>query len=301
MTMFSVIVPARNEECDLPRTIDALLAQERASLEVIVVDDGSTDSTTEVVRSRRSDLRLRLLETAGGVGAATARNLGIDHAYGEVVVFVDADVVVPPDFLARLEELYAGGADCVSVESRVPSRRTAISRFQQATHVDSYGGLKNVGYSQAFSCRRERALSTRFPDGMPGCGGEDGAFFERLIAAGCRHELAPHVVVDHYVPDQLRAFVRQWIGRGVSSAYVDRTLRVLPAHTTATRRAAAGIRDISRGLCLVLPLAAAVRRSRYSPRGARDVVVFACLYAVVAVARGTGELRGAVRVLLERK
>jgi glycosyltransferase involved in cell wall biosynthesis len=299
MTMFSVVVPARNEERDLERTLDALLRQEHASFEVIVVDDGSTDGTVEIVRSR-SDY-VRLLETMGGVGAAAARNVGIEAAFGDVLVFVDADVVLPPDFLSRLEELYAAGAECVSVESRVPSAQTAISRFQQATHEDEYGGLRNVGFSQAFSCSREWALTTRFPDAMPGCGGEDGAFFERLVESGCRHHPAPELVVEHYVPDRLGGLVRQSVGRGLSSAYVDRRLRSLSPPVTAARRAAAGARDILRGASVFLPLAAAVRRTRYSPRGSRDVVAFASLYAVVAVARGVGQWRGAVRVLLERQ
>jgi glycosyltransferase involved in cell wall biosynthesis len=88
MPAASVIVPARNAERTLPRTLAALAAQElRGDFEVIVVDDGSTDRTAAVAR----EAGVSVLSQAA-TGPAVARNLGAQHARAEELAFCDADV-----------------------------------------------------------------------------------------------------------------------------------------------------------------------------------------------------------------
>src|SRR6185436_15848936 len=97
----SVIVPAHNSVAVLDRCLTALASSglPRESWELIVVDDGSTDAT-ELVAARYADVAVRL---AGNPhGPAYARNRGAEASRGEVLVFVDADVVVHPDTLARI-------------------------------------------------------------------------------------------------------------------------------------------------------------------------------------------------------
>src|SRR4051812_30032497 len=98
--MFSVVIPTRNEGSMLALTTDSVLGATRwPDVEVIVVDDGSTDDSTVCYR-RRPDPRLRLLRSRG-LGVARARNLGAQHARGEYVVFLDAHCTVSPDWLDR--------------------------------------------------------------------------------------------------------------------------------------------------------------------------------------------------------
>jgi glycosyltransferase involved in cell wall biosynthesis len=87
--LISVVIPAYNAERTIPATLLSVLRQTVDDLEVIVVDDGSTDNTFDVVRSYE-DPRLRILrqENAGHAGA---RNAGIGHTTGKYVAFVDAD------------------------------------------------------------------------------------------------------------------------------------------------------------------------------------------------------------------
>ena len=87
-TLISVIIPAYNAAKWIGETLDSVLAQTYPALEVLVVDDGSTDATAEVVRGYGE--RVRLIEKPNG-GHASARNLGIRLAQGEYVAFVDAD------------------------------------------------------------------------------------------------------------------------------------------------------------------------------------------------------------------
>ena len=88
----SIIIPARNASRWLPQTLDSALSQSHRDLDILVVDDCSTDGTAEVV-ARYADTRLRLLQ-GDGRGASAARNLGLRHAVGQWVMFLDADDVL---------------------------------------------------------------------------------------------------------------------------------------------------------------------------------------------------------------
>jgi len=96
MAKLSVIVPAYNREQVVRETVDSVLGQTERDLEVIVVDDGSTDSTGEVVKGI-GDERVRYFRKENG-GAASARNLGLSKAGGEYVAFLDSDDVWPEDY-----------------------------------------------------------------------------------------------------------------------------------------------------------------------------------------------------------
>lgn len=91
MPTFSVIIPAHNAQRYVQQCVRSVLAQTYRDLEVIVVDDGSTDHTPAVLEALPGeDHRVTVLRTANG-GVARARNLGVDHATGQYITFVDAD------------------------------------------------------------------------------------------------------------------------------------------------------------------------------------------------------------------
>lgn len=94
--LVSVIIPAYNAEAFIGRTIDSVLAQTYTKLEIIVVDDGSTDGTAEIARSfAQQDERVRLLQKPNG-GVASARNLGIRRSKGAFIAPIDADDIWYP-------------------------------------------------------------------------------------------------------------------------------------------------------------------------------------------------------------
>ena len=99
--LVSVIVPAYNAARFLERTLQSALAQSHSALEVIVVDDGSTDDTCAIVeRIAAADARVRLVRQANG-GVSRARNTGIAHARGSFVAPLDADDLWHPTKLAK--------------------------------------------------------------------------------------------------------------------------------------------------------------------------------------------------------
>lgn len=99
MIFASIIVPAFNVEATLRETVTALLAQTYPSFEIIIVDDGSTDSTPQIAAEFMRDSRVRVLRGANR-GLAGARNTGISAARGEFIGFCDADDLWVPEKLA---------------------------------------------------------------------------------------------------------------------------------------------------------------------------------------------------------
>jgi len=89
--LVSVVIPVFNGERFLREAVQSVLDQKYAPLEIIIVDDGSTDGTASVARS----LPVRYLHQANQ-GPAAARNRGIEHAQGELIAFADADDLWPP-------------------------------------------------------------------------------------------------------------------------------------------------------------------------------------------------------------
>jgi GT2 family glycosyltransferase len=104
---FSVIVPVHNARETLADCLAGLGRSSSPPEEVLVVDDGSTDDSANVARAHRG-VTLLTGATQGPRGAAWARNRGAERASGDVLVFIDADVVVHADALARMAAVFAG-------------------------------------------------------------------------------------------------------------------------------------------------------------------------------------------------
>ncbi len=99
----SVIMPAYNSEFYIRESIDSVLAQSFTEFELIVVDDGSTDTTAAIVESY-TDSRIRLIRQPNG-GVSVARNTGLAAARGQYITFLDSDDLYYPDFLKTLYHL----------------------------------------------------------------------------------------------------------------------------------------------------------------------------------------------------
>ena len=100
----SIIVPVYNSEEYLSRCLDSILDQDMTSYEVILVDDGSTDSSALICdRYSATDPRFRTIHKPNG-GVSSARNAGLNLAKGEYVMFVDSDDVLTPVHQAQRQE-----------------------------------------------------------------------------------------------------------------------------------------------------------------------------------------------------
>lgn len=103
MNKISVIIPTYNEEATIERCLESLFAQNYKDFEIILVDDGSTDNTVEIIKSltsTQSVLVTCLHQEHLGPGAA--RNLAAKHAKGDILIFVDVDMSFDKNFLRML-------------------------------------------------------------------------------------------------------------------------------------------------------------------------------------------------------
>lgn len=113
MEKISVIVPVYNGEEYLGECIESILRQTHGDLELIIVDDGSTDGSAEICDEYAGkDKRVKVYHQENG-GASRARNLGLEKARGEYVMFVDADDWLEDEALERLSAEIGGSADLV--------------------------------------------------------------------------------------------------------------------------------------------------------------------------------------------
>src|SRR5262249_20370714 len=100
--LVSVLIPAFNEAEVIAASVDRILESSYANLEVIVIDDGSSDGTSEIVRQRfGNDARVTLI-TILNSGKATAVNTGLARTRGEIVVALDADTQFEAETISRL-------------------------------------------------------------------------------------------------------------------------------------------------------------------------------------------------------
>jgi len=111
----SVIIPTYNQKEILAKTLDYLILQDypKERYEIIVVDDGSSDATQEMVKSKMgSEVGLRYFYQKKR-GPHFARNLGIDKARGEIIIFVDSDIFTPPNFISEHVKFHQKFGDVV--------------------------------------------------------------------------------------------------------------------------------------------------------------------------------------------
>ena len=130
----TVLVPAYNEEAGIEGTIQSLLASTHQKLQVIVIDDGSTDRTAEIAAAS-NDSRVLVIRQPNS-GKPTALNTGLAHAKHDIVVMVDADTVFEPDAIRQLiQPLAQPDIGAVSGNTKVGNRRSLLGRWQHLEYV----------------------------------------------------------------------------------------------------------------------------------------------------------------------
>lgn len=238
----TVVVPTRNNERTIEECLKSVVAQTYRPLELIVVDNHSTDATVSIAQ-RYADAVL----TAGPERSAQ-RNLGIEQASGEWVLWLDSDMILPPTSVqVALDTALRTGAAGVALPER-----TVGDGFWTACRA-----LERECYLDQPWLHNPRLLRRDFLLGDGGfrldmSGPEDADLRMRMLAAGARIELAP-IIIDHdegrltlrdvmskryYYGRSIPAFAQQHDGavgaqgRALLKAYVDNRGRLLrdPAH-----------------------------------------------------------------------
>ena len=190
----SVVIPAHQAACFLGEAIDSVLAQDRAPAEIVVVDDGSTDATSEVARSFGD--RVRLLVHARNRGEAAARNTGLRAAEGEVVMMHDADDRMRPHRLqVEVGVLVERGpaTGCVLARTRPFSDDGRDLPPWAGGDDDAYGNALVTAWRATYD--RVGGYDESFPTGT------DVDWLVRVRAAGLAVGLIDQVLTERRVHD----------------------------------------------------------------------------------------------------
>lgn len=122
MATVSIIIPAYNEEKHIASCVRSLLRQNYRDIEIIVLDNGSRDQTATIVESLLEEYpeKVRLVKLNRNTGPGGARNFGARLARGEILLFLDADMAFPEDYVARLvEPIMKGEAEATTHEEEL--------------------------------------------------------------------------------------------------------------------------------------------------------------------------------------
>lgn len=226
MTLVSVVIPNYNGAATLGETLESVRAQTHAELEILVVDDGSTDgSVTLAERHAAEDARIRLIRQANA-GVAAARNAGWRAAKSDLIAFVDSDDLWAPDKIARqLARILADDAPGLvySGNARIDADSNEIERLPCADHEGSVLErlivFNFIGNGSAVLVRRwvlektDGFESALYRARAQGC--EDLLFYCRA-AEHCRFGAVPdHLVGYRILPDNMssdsRRMLKSWL------------------------------------------------------------------------------------------
>ncbi|MFQ5738761.1 MAG: glycosyltransferase [Acidobacteriota bacterium] len=205
----SVIIPVRNARGQLERCLKSLSRQrvKGEGYEVIVVDDGSSDGSAEVV----SRWNARLIRQ-DGKGAGAARNRGVREASGEVILFLDADCEAAPQWIQKLVEPIGKDSISGTVGRFTSEQKHWVARLIQIEFEGRYDRMKGfdrVDFVNTATCgfKRQVLREHLFDEGFEKL--EDIELSFRLARNGGRIIYVPEATVRHVHPESVWAFMRR--------------------------------------------------------------------------------------------
>ena len=173
MPCVSVIVPVYNVAPYLREALDSVVGQSYHNLEIIIVDDGSTDGSSEICDEYLSDPRVQVIHQENR-GLSNARNVGLEIATGAYIAFLDSDDAFHPDFVRKMVD-EIGDADVAvcrfevhqgTLESRgqiFPRTKEGVYNREEALRALVDGRINVSVWNKLY--RRELWREIRFPDG----------------------------------------------------------------------------------------------------------------------------------------
>lgn len=208
--MISVCLPTHNRAEYLAEAIDSVLDQSYKDLELVIVDDGSTDSTKILLEYyAKKDPRISFVSTENQ-GIAKARNLAVSMAKGEYIAVMDSDDLCGPDRLKRqLKELEKGADVCYSSYLRADENATVIDGVQAPKPAE---------------ITKETLL---LDQGIP--------HVTITARAACFQD---HPYQDKYKVNDDYQLVVDWIQAGYKLSYIEDPLMIVRFHTQNTSRTA---------------------------------------------------------------
>jgi glycosyltransferase involved in cell wall biosynthesis len=219
----SVVICTYNGSATLRACLEGALTLHYPNYEVIVVSDGSTDSSPQIAAEYEG---VTVIETSNR-GLSAARNTGMEAASGEIIAYIDDDAIPDPDWLTHIAATFASGYAAVGGPNVLPDRSGAVAQCV----ANAPGGPTHV------------LVSDREAEHIPGCNmairkadlerlggfdpqfraaGDDVDICWRLLDSGGRIAFSPGAVVWHHRRRTVRGYLRQQRGYGKAEALLER-------------------------------------------------------------------------------
>tara|TARA_B100001093_G_scaffold468498_2_gene488530 strand:+ start:1558 stop:2448 length:891 start_codon:yes stop_codon:yes gene_type:complete len=183
--LFSVIIPTYNRDCFITKTIESVLNQTCSSFELIIVDDGSTDSTEKVVREIE-DPRIKYFKKENAERGA-ARNFGVNKAKGDYITFLDSDDLLYSKYLKEASLFIASNGEINVFHQLFEIRNNSDKLIQSADYSNSNVFKSLIKKGNFIACqgmflRKDFAKSNFFNEDRNLAGSEDYELWLRVSA-----------------------------------------------------------------------------------------------------------------------
>ncbi|MBI3657026.1 MAG: glycosyltransferase [Acidobacteria bacterium] len=215
--LVSVIVPAYNEERVIVRTVESVLASDYPCFEIIVVDDGSIDRTTEILTQRfHEETRVRVFRNENA-GKAAALNFGWQRAQGEVLVALDADTIFATETIRVLaRRFHDPRIGAIAGNAKVGNRINLITRWQALEYITSqnlerraFASLNGITVVPGAVGAWRRGLVERAGGFAADTLAEDQDLTLRIRSMGYKVGYEEEAIAWTEAPDTLRTLARQ--------------------------------------------------------------------------------------------
>ncbi len=209
----SVVIPAYNAESTLKLCLDSLACQTVPATQIILVDDGSADDTALIARKAG----LEVISGHTNKGPAHARNLGVEAATGQIILFLDSDVIVPEDLIEKLIGLFQSDAGTIAVQTLYTPLCPAsgsVSKYQNLYYYHALARIKEDSVATfatwCAAVRKESFISaggfnTRIPEPTV----EDEELGYEIVDSGGSILLARDIQVTHLACYSLSQFAKR--------------------------------------------------------------------------------------------
>lgn len=241
--MISVVIPTYKRKDKLRATLESVFNQTLKDYELIVVEDGSNDGTKEMVGEMTETHKNLVYFYQANKGPATARNLGISKAKGDIIAFTDDDCVVPPNWLEKLLDGFGRYPEVVGVggnleASEVELKNNTYAQYEKYMSKRAYGtgekevvggfdcpagGTNNISY-------KKKVLEEfgGFDETFPVAAGEDADLKKRITDKGYKLLYVP-LKVEHHQDYYYQGFLKQSYSRGIGAYYFQKKWSQAPS------------------------------------------------------------------------
>ncbi len=232
LPLVSVIIITYNRCRDLERCLESLMPQLYSNCETVVVDGGSTDCTLDVIKQ----YPIKIVQEPKRGGISAARNLGVSHCKGDIVVFLDDDAIAEMDWLENLVKPFENEKVAGVSGKVIPITNTLFNR-EFAPDYDQGSDIKEtkyfVGCNMAF--RKSAIVEVGLFDPKIKYGHDENELCSRLQEAGYRLIYTPYAVVQHNYVASFSALLKKKYKLGKSHVYVEKKLERHPSLITKKR------------------------------------------------------------------